>query len=106
MARLAAADMAVRVGIDAEAIEGLRLAVDELCFHLLDDAAGDGVLTLRATGRQATGQLEVTAEVARSQPLPPLSEMADMLVRALTDDYHTVGDGSSVGFRVHLARKH
>ena len=105
LARLTAADMAGRIGIDVNAIEGLRLAVDELCFHLLDGMEAGSMLTLHAEGDRATGALEVTASVPHPGPLPPLTEMAELLVRALTDEVR-LGDGDgSAQFWLLLHRK-
>ena len=105
LARLTAADMAARVGIATDAIEGLRLAVDELCFHLLDAVEPGVMLTLRAEGDPGTGALSVSATVPSRGPLPPLPEMADLLVRALTDAVEVGVDGDVAQFRLLLHRK-
>ena len=42
LVRLTAAGLASRLGFTFDEVEDLRIAVDELCFHLLGDGDGDG----------------------------------------------------------------
>ena len=110
--RLVAASLARRAGLDAAAVEEVRLAVGETCAVLVGTTEDDEVAS--ASGAQVTVTLRVgeglVAEI--SGPASPQAddtpdEWADLgmdrwvLVRGLRDDVDVVDDGATT--RVRLA---
>jgi hypothetical protein len=88
-----------------ERVEGLRLAVDELCFYLVEAVGDHEALTLDALVDVDRGLVEVAGSVpGPTTAPPPLGVMTAQLVRALTDSYAVVTDGGRLGFRVLLSR--
>lgn len=76
LARLTVATVASRADFDFEAVEDLRLAIDELCSPLVATGALDGRLRLRY--RWDGDQIEVTCELAgASGTLPAPSGPGD-----------------------------
>jgi len=94
--RLMAADAAVRAGLDCEAVEDFRLAVDELCqaiirgtdhvivlsFHVDD---GSVIARGAARGREGGGRM---------------NELSETIVASLSDHYEFEHDGLDLGFVV------
>ncbi|WP_092528391.1 anti-sigma factor [Amycolatopsis arida] len=63
--RTIGADLAMRLDFDLDAVDDLRMAVDEACSMLLPSAV-DGVLTCEY--RWAKGRVQVAVEVVVSTP--------------------------------------
>jgi hypothetical protein len=83
IARLAAGDMAGRVGFSIDELDDVRLAVDEMCAILIG-ARGD-VLEIRMQARDRTLLVEARVPDARAEIVP--SELSAMLLGALVDSY-------------------
>jgi serine/threonine-protein kinase RsbW len=60
LARLAAAEAAVRSGLDQEAVEDVRLAVSEACTNAVESSPDDGVVELTIE----PGDVELSIEVS------------------------------------------
>ena len=97
VARLAAGDMAGRVGFSVDEIDDLRLAVDELCAILI--GAGGHVIELRMQARERTLIIEGSTPDAGSAIAP--SDLSEMLIRALVDSCVFSTRGRDVCFEMH-----
>ena len=86
LARLTAAGLAGDLGYPVDAIEDLRIAVDELCAAIIEDTAGTTELAL--THHETTGALVVEGTCkARSANTPELHGVARELLNMLADEY-------------------
>jgi serine/threonine-protein kinase RsbW len=86
LARLTAAGLAGDLGYPVDAIEDLRIAVDELCAAIIEDTAIP--TTLELTYREAEGSLVVEGTCrARSTNAPDLHSVARELLNMLADEY-------------------
>jgi serine/threonine-protein kinase RsbW len=89
LARLTAAGLAGDLGYSVDAIEDLRIAVDELCAAIIEDTSTTAELEL--TYRESDGGLVVEGMcLARSTKAPDLHSVARELLNMLADEY-TIG---------------
>src|SRR5918999_3786480 len=58
LVRLTAAGMASRLGFTFDEVEDLRIAVDELCFHLLGEDEIDRTMELRYSSGEGSISIE------------------------------------------------
>jgi serine/threonine-protein kinase RsbW len=103
--RALAADLALREDYDLDAVDDLRLVIDEICAILIADAASGAVMTVRL--RIGPDRIEIGATVA----LPGLGEPAVLplsvrILETLSDefDYVAVGDGMDRVLRLSFVR--
>jgi serine/threonine-protein kinase RsbW len=80
VARLVASGVASLAGFDVEAIEDLRIAIDEACVWLIDRADG-GPLHLEFR-RSGSGAIEVTGDASVSAA-PPNEGFGDLVEQLL-----------------------
>lgn len=86
LARLTAAGLAGDLGYPMDAIEDLRIAVDELCAAIIEDTAAPTELAL--TYRESGAGLVVEGTCrARSTKAPDLHSVARELLNMLADEY-------------------
>jgi serine/threonine-protein kinase RsbW len=86
LARLTAAGLAGDLGYSVDDIEDLRVAVDELCAAIIEDAAEPAELEL--TYQESDGGLVVEGICrARSSQAPELHSVARELLNMLADKY-------------------
>ena len=113
--RLVAASIARRAGLDAAAVEEVRLAVGETCAVMVGVAPEETVVS-SASGEQVTVTLRVEqglhAEISGPSVFPAedgeadLAELADLaldpwaLVRGLREDVEVAEDGGSTTVRL------
>ncbi len=99
LVRLTAADVGSRVGLTFEEIDDLRIAVDELCFALVD---GVGESELHLTfGLAATGvAVEGSCAVPAGLPDVAPSELARKIVAAVVDEFEVDSSDSTRRFRL------
>lgn len=93
--RALAADMAMRHDYDLDAIDDLRLIVDEICAILLANATVADTLTVRLL--IATGRIEIGASVALpGDDEPAMKPLSVRILQTLSDvfDCATVGSGA------------
>lgn len=101
LARTLVATLGDDAGFDFDEVEDLRIAVDELCFVLLDLCTGDGHIDL--VGRSAGTTLVV--EGFCSLPAPSggpeanTSELTSQILATVVDDYEVGIDGAAASFR-------
>jgi serine/threonine-protein kinase RsbW len=105
LARLAAADVASRVGFSFEDIEDLRIGVDELCHLLMAPGTEDEQLEL--TFRLASDTVTVEGEGPARAPTDPVvvqSELSKQIVTAVVNEHElTRTNNGAPRFRL---RKH
>ena len=103
LVRVVASGLASRLGFSIEAIEDVRLAVDELCWTVASRAGatstltarfvlGDGGFTVEARLRPGTGAADAGS----------LTALSRQILGTLVDDYALLDpvDGQGAGFRM------
>ncbi len=99
LARLTAAGLAGDLGFGVEAIEDLRVSIDELCAALIDGL--DDTAALALTYREVDGSLEVEGRCpANGAGRPELDAVATELLAILADSYALDVDGDDRTFRL------
>ena len=99
LARLAAAGLAGDLGYSMDAIEDLRIAVDELCAAVIEDAAPGVELTI--TYREVDGALVVEGECDDAEAPPAeLHAVARELLAMLADEYEVGSNAVGRTFRL------
>ena len=103
LARLTAAAVASRMGFTFDEVEDLRIAVDELCYFVLDtdgDTDVDGSITLTCTIGEAA--LEVRGEAVNTgSPASDgatLPELSRRILEAVVDEYSCEAGGLTPRF--------
>lgn len=100
LARIMVTAVAGGAGFTLDALEDLRLAVDELCFALVG-AGRDGLLTL--TLRLGQSNLEIEGDGAfrdvRSGPAT-LSDLSRIILETVVDDFEVCLETEAEGFRM------
>jgi serine/threonine-protein kinase RsbW len=98
LARLIAAGIAGDLGFGLEAIEDLRVAVDEVCAVLIEGAAADAEVELvyRATDEG----LVIEGSCANLGTAPLIHPVARELLAMTADDYSVYSAGDVVSFRL------
>lgn len=102
LARLTASGLAGDLGFPVDAVEDLRVAVDELAAAIIEGAPPTATLDL--VYREVDAGLEVEGRCAAgAAPAPELHAVARELLGILADHYELGADGKVRTFRV---RKH
>lgn len=100
LARLVAAGIGTMQGFDVEAIEDLRISVDEGCIWLIEQ--GDGTRLLLSFAVRADGLVQVTGETARaSEPVETvLGDLAAQILAASCMEHRFELEGSQARFQL------
>ncbi len=98
LARLTAAGIAGDLGFGLEAIEDLRVAVDEVCAILIAGAA-DGA-ELEVVYRSTHDGLSIEGACANPGAVPDVHPVAHELLAMTADDYSVYAAGDVVSFRL------
>ena len=99
LARLTAAGLAGDLGFPVDAIEDLRVAVDELCAAIINGAPDDGELEL--VYREGDGSLIIEGTCrTRTSNAPELHGVARELLNMLADEYAIGAVGGHRNFRL------
>jgi serine/threonine-protein kinase RsbW len=99
LARLTAAGLAGDLGCSVEAIDDLRIAVDELCAAVIDGMTPDSELEL--IYREQDDALVVEGRCrTRSSEAPELHSVARELLNMLADEYSVGAAGGHRTFRL------
>ena len=112
LVRLTAAGLASRLGFTFDEVEDLRIAVDELCFHLLGDGDGDGdggptgdARTMDLTYSAGSDFIAITGKTGLAGPAPEPSELSEQILDALVDEHEVSGDDGMITFRLKKQRE-
>jgi serine/threonine-protein kinase RsbW len=108
LVRLTAAGLASRLGFTFDEVEDLRIAVDELCFHLLgdaDDAPPDDNRTMDLTYSAGPDSITITGSTGLSGGVPEPSELSEQILDALVDEHEVSGSNGTVTFRLKKQRE-
>ena len=104
VARLAAAGVAGRMDFSFDAVEDVKIAVDELCFAVIGGRGREGELTL--TLRLGDDELEIEGEgrFTRADGAPgpapaALSELSALILGAVVDEHELSVDPTGARFR-------
>jgi serine/threonine-protein kinase RsbW len=103
LARLTAAGIAGEAGFTLEAIEDLRVAVDEVCAILIEGAGEDAEVMLEY--RSGADGLVIEGSCPNGGGEPDLHPVARELLAMTADEYEVGREGSSVVFRL-VKRRH
>jgi serine/threonine-protein kinase RsbW len=98
LARLLASGVAAQVGLDVEAVDDVRIGVDELCSTLLEFGDGDR-LHLRFEWRE--GSLQAWGRIGRSGGGTVFAERLDLsrqILDVVADDHHVEVEGEVLTF--------
>lgn len=98
LARLTAAGLAGDLGFGLDAIEDLRVAVDEVCAVLIDGVDADTELELVYTGTD--DGLLIEGSCINANGVPDLHPVARELLAMTADDYSVYAAGDAVSFRL------
>jgi serine/threonine-protein kinase RsbW len=91
--RFLAADMAMREDYDLDAIDDLRLAVDEICAITLANATPDTVMTVRLLISQH--RIEIGASIPlHTEGEPKVGPLSLRILRSLSDTFDCTTAGS------------
>lgn len=99
LARTMAAVLGDEAGFDYEEVEDLRIAVDELCFALIERSGPGSVLELSAEAQPGVLRIAgaVGGETSSSDPAE-LSEITRQILATVIDSYELVLDGANPHF--------
>ena len=98
LARLVAAGVATQEGFDVEAVEDLRISVDEACVWLIGQGAGTPLALTFTVG--ADGRLAVSGETERGEATSEgtLGRLAAQILAASCAEYAFTFDGTTARF--------
>lgn len=110
LVRLTAAGMASRLRFTFDEVEDLRIAVDELCFHLLDSDSGDDIpidedRTMELIYSADADSITITGRTGLTGALPEPSELSEQILDALVDEHEVSGMDGMVTFRLMKQRE-
>jgi serine/threonine-protein kinase RsbW len=108
LVRLTAAGLASRLGFTFDEVEDLRIAVDELCFHLLGDAGddpSDEPRTMDLVYSAGADSITITGRTGLSGGVPEPSELSEQILDALVDEHEVSGSNGTVTFRLKKQRE-
>jgi len=111
LVRLTAAGLASRLGFTFDEVEDLRIAVDELCFHLLGEAGDDGtsndgeVRRMELTYSADDDSITITGRAGLSGPVPAPTELSVQILEALVDEHEVSGGDGVITFRLRKQRE-
>lgn len=122
LVRLTAAGLASRMGFTFDEVEDLRIAVDEVCFLLIDDPSGDELFVERGletppgsqpergtNGGPGTIELRYLAgpdsigiegSTRRSGALPEPNDLSMQILTALVDEVSITAESGTLAFRL------
>ena len=108
LVRLTAAGMASRLGFTFDEVEDLRIAVDELCFHLLAEDDGPstaGARTMDLVYSAAADSITITGRTGLSGAVPEPSDLSEQILDALVNEHEVTSDNGMVIFRLKKQRE-
>jgi hypothetical protein len=103
LARALVATLADEAGFDYDDVEDLRIAVDELCFLLLDACVEGGELELVARSEPGDLVVEGTNSAPPTGEAGEPSQISTQILATVVDDYELHLDGTA-RFRFHKSK--
>ena len=103
LARTLVATLADEAGFDYDDVEDLRIAVDELCFLVLDACAEGGEFELVAHAQPGDLVIEGSNSAATNGEGTAPSEISTQILATVVDDYELHLDGTA-RFRFHKSK--
>lgn len=94
--RLAVGGLASLVGFDVEAIDDLRIAVDELCIALIESGDGSRIELLVAASDRTSIRVEGTVVVGDHPPEPERFALSRQILSVVADQFGFEEDGGRV----------
>lgn len=100
--RTAVASVAARLDFTYDAIDDLRIAVDEACAHLLGVSSSAGTMTLRITphGRDLVVLASTDSDPGQWPPPGAKQTLAWQVLNALADEVVFEREGSGAALRL------
>ena len=87
----------------------LRIAVDELCFHLLgdsdDEIKPDDLRTMDLVYSAGPDFITITGRTGLSGAVPEPSELSEQILDALVDEHEVSGNDGMITFRLKKQRE-
>ena len=109
LARLVASGLVAQLDYGLDDVEDLRIAVDELCFHLLGDTDDEVTLdesrTMDLIYSAEADSITITGRTGLSGAVPEASELSEQILDALVDEHEVSGGDGIVTFRLKKARE-
>lgn len=109
LVRLTAAGLASRLGFTFDEVEDLRIAVDELCFHLLgesdDEIPSADARTMDLVYSAAEDCITITGRTGLTGAVPETSELSEQILDALVDEHEVSGIDGMITFRLKKQRE-
>ena len=109
LVRLTAAGLASRLGFTFDEVEDLRIAVDELCFHLLgesdEEVPLDDLRTMDLVYSAGPDVITITGRTGLSGAVPERSELSEQILDALVDEHEVSGGNGMITFRLKKQRE-
>lgn len=99
LARIMVAGVASRGGFTLDALEDLRLAIDELCFALVGGGR-EGTLTLTLRLVPQGVEVDGSGRFVDVSPARTLSPLSEMILGTVVDDFEVTFDGEQPRFRL------
>ena len=104
LVRVVASGLASRLGFSIDAVEDVRLAVDELCWTVASKAGPASTLVVRFVILEGAFSVEGHLQAAGGDAPEggPLSALSERILSTLVDDYALLApvDGHGAGFRM------
>lgn len=98
-ARLLAGGLATQCGFDLDAVEDVRIAVDECCHALIDERDARGTITITCAAEDGRIRIEGRGDAELSQgPAPSFAELSEAILDAVVDDYELFMRDGAAGF--------
>ncbi len=106
LARLSAAGLAADLGFSVEEVDDLRVAVDELFFYLVDDAAGGAIhidFALLEDGITVEGRRP--SSMKRTAESAEIDDLVREILAVTVDQWEVRADSEATSFRLEKRRR-
>ncbi len=104
VARLTAAGLAVRVGMNVDEVEDVKIAVDELCHSAVGSDPRDGTLDLRFVLEAGTLVIEGSGPGSPTGRDADTTELSALILAAVVDEHEVTVGPEEVRFRLRTRR--
>ena len=100
LARVTAMGLASRLQFTIDAIDDLRIAIDELVFGLIGTKGRPGQVTMRYTLLESGLEVRGTGSFDDGVPTAGLTELSELILDAVADEHERAVDGDRPTFRL------